>query len=91
MITPAVIGSFIWIWAGFAMVVIAAGLAAIPRETLEAARVDGASEWQVFRLVTVPLLWPVLLVVGVTLVIIGVQVFFASFLLSIIGLRRDTL
>ena len=35
---------------------IAAGLAAIPREALEAARVDGATEWQVFRRVTVPLL-----------------------------------
>ena len=59
--------SYIWIWAGFAMVVIAAGLAAIPREALEAARVDGANEWQVFRRVTVPLLAPVLAVVLVTL------------------------
>ena len=42
------------------MIVIGAGLAAIPREVLEAARVDGANEWQVFRRVTVPLLWPVL-------------------------------
>ena len=75
LITPAVIGSFIWIWAGFAMVVIAAGLAAIPREMLEAARVDGASEWQVFRLVTVPLLWPVLLVVAVTLMINVLKIF----------------
>ena len=36
------------------MVVIAAGLAAITRETLEAARTDGATEWQVFWRVTVP-------------------------------------
>ena len=47
-------------WAGFAMVLIAAGLAGVPRELLEAARVDGANEWQVFRRVTVPLLAPVL-------------------------------
>ena len=46
---------YLWVWAGFAMVLIAAGLAALPRETLEAARVDGATEWQVFRRVTVPL------------------------------------
>jgi alpha-glucoside transport system permease protein len=45
------------------MVVIAAGLSAIPRDVLEAARTDGASEWQVFRRVTVPLLPPVLTVV----------------------------
>ncbi|HVM41823.1 MAG TPA: ABC transporter permease subunit [Acidimicrobiia bacterium] len=75
LVTPSIIGSFLWIWAGFAMVVIAAGLAAIPRETLEAARVDGASEWQVFRRVTVPLLWPVLLVVVVTLVINVLKIF----------------
>jgi len=75
LVTPAVIGSFLWIWAGFAMVVIAAGLSAIPRETLEAARVDGANEWQVLRRVTVPLLWPVLLVVAVTLVINVLKIF----------------
>src|SRR5206468_7213031 len=65
LITPALIIAYIWVWAGFAMVVIAAGLAAIPRDTLEAARTDGATEWQVFRRVTVPLLAPVLTVVFV--------------------------
>ena len=49
LITPSIMIAYIWIWAGFAMVVIAAGLAAIPRDTLEAARTDGATEWQVFR------------------------------------------
>jgi len=75
LVTPAVIVSYIWIWAGFAMVLIAAGLAAIPRDVLEAARVDGASEWQVFRRVTAPLLAPVLAVVFVTLVINVLKVF----------------
>jgi alpha-glucoside transport system permease protein len=75
LVTPAIIASYIWIWAGFAMVVIAAGLAAIPRETLEASRVDGANEWQVFRRVTVPLLAPVLAVVVVTLVINVLKIF----------------
>ncbi|HSI97913.1 MAG TPA: sugar ABC transporter permease, partial [Gaiellaceae bacterium] len=54
LITPAIIIAYIWVWAGFAMVVIAAGLSAIPRDLLEAARTDGANEWQVFRRVTVP-------------------------------------
>ena len=75
LVTPSVIGSFLWIWTGFAMVVISAGLASIPRETLEAARVDGASEWQVFRRVTAPLLWPIILVVVVTLVINVLKIF----------------
>jgi alpha-glucoside transport system permease protein len=75
LITPSVIIAYIWIWAGFAMVVIAAGLAAIPRETLEAARTDGATEWQVFRRVTVPQLAPVLSVVFITLLINVLKVF----------------
>ncbi|NJP68565.1 carbohydrate ABC transporter permease [Streptomyces spiramenti] len=75
LVTPAIIGSYVWMWAGFAMVLIAAGLAGVPREILEAARVDGANEWQVFRRVTVPLLAPVLGVVMVTLMINVLKVF----------------
>jgi alpha-glucoside transport system permease protein len=75
LITPSIIISYIWIWAGFAMVVIAAGLAAIPRDVLEAARTDGASEWQVFRRVTAPLLAPVLTVVFITMLINVLKVF----------------
>jgi alpha-glucoside transport system permease protein len=75
LVTPSIIGSYIWIWAGFAMVLIAAGLAAIPRDALEAARVDGATEWQVFRRVTIPLVRPVLVVVVVTLMINVLKIF----------------
>jgi alpha-glucoside transport system permease protein len=75
LITPAIIIAYIWVWAGFAMVVIGAGLAAIPRDVLEAARTDGGSEWQVFRRVTVPLLAPVLSVVLITMVINVLKVF----------------
>ncbi|MGW7248273.1 carbohydrate ABC transporter permease [Streptomyces decoyicus] len=75
LVTPAIIGSYIWMWAGFAMVLIAAGLAGVPRELLEAARVDGAGEWQVFRRITVPLLAPVLVVVLVTLMINVLKIF----------------
>src|SRR6266542_2410010 len=68
LITPSLIIAYIWIWAGFAMVVIAAGLSAMPRDVLEAARTDGGTEWQVFRRVTVPLLAPVLSVVFITMI-----------------------
>ncbi|MFJ8086426.1 carbohydrate ABC transporter permease [Streptomyces sp. NPDC096205] len=82
LVTPAIIGSYIWMWAGFAMVLIAAGLAGIPRDLLEAARVDGANEWQVFRRVTVPLLAPVLAVVAVTLMINVLKVFDLVFIIA---------
>ncbi|MFZ3470703.1 carbohydrate ABC transporter permease [Streptomyces sp. 4.24] len=82
LVTPAVIGAYVWMWAGFAMVLIGAGLAAVPRELLEAARVDGASEWQVLRRITVPLLAPVLAVVLVTLVINVMKVFDLVFVIA---------
>ncbi|GAA4001534.1 sugar ABC transporter permease [Streptomyces plumbiresistens] len=82
LVTPAIIGSYIWMWAGFAMVLIAAGLAGMPRELLEAARVDGANEWQVFRRVTVPLLAPVLAVVAVTLMINVLKIFDLVFIIA---------
>jgi alpha-glucoside transport system permease protein len=75
LITPSLLIAYIWIWAGFSMVVIAAGLSAMPRDVLEAARTDGASEWQVFRRVTVPLLAPVLSVVFITMIINVLKVF----------------
>jgi alpha-glucoside transport system permease protein len=75
LITASLIIAYIWIWAGFAMVVIAAGLSAMPREVLEAARTDGATEWQVFKRVTVPLLAPVLSVVFITMIINVLKVF----------------
>jgi alpha-glucoside transport system permease protein len=75
LIVPSLLISYIWIWAGFAMVVIGAGLASMPRDVLEAARTDGATEWQTFRRVTVPLLMPVLSVVFVTMIINVLKVF----------------
>jgi alpha-glucoside transport system permease protein len=75
LITPAIMLAYIWVWAGFAMVVIAAGLSAIPRDLLEAARTDGATEWQVFRRITIPLLAPVLTVVFITMIIYVLKVF----------------
>lgn len=82
LVTPAIIGSYVWMWAGFAMVLIAAGLASVPRELMEAARVDGATEWQVFRRITVPLLAPVLAVVMVTLMINVLKIFDLVFIIA---------
>ena len=82
LITPSLLIAYIWIWAGFAMVVIGAGLAAMPRDVLEAARTDGATEWQTFRRVTVPLLAPVLSVVFITMIINVLKVFDIVFALA---------
>lgn len=59
----AVIVAEVWQWTPFIFLGVLAGLSALPNEPLEAARVDGASEWQTFRYVTLPLLAPVFSVV----------------------------
>lgn len=74
-ITSVIILSYVWIWAGFAMVMIASGLSAMDRSLQEAARIDGANEWQVFRRITAPLLSPVIIVVFVTLIINVLKIF----------------
>jgi multiple sugar transport system permease protein len=52
----------VWQWTPFMVLLLLAGLESIPKEPLEAARVDGAGGWYVFRRVTLPLLAPVLVV-----------------------------
>lgn len=68
---------FISTWAqmGFYMLILLAGLQSIPAELYEAGSIDGTSQWQGFRYITLPLLMPTLLVVSVLAVIRAVQVF----------------
>jgi alpha-glucoside transport system permease protein len=65
----------IWMWTGFAMVIISAALKGINTELLEAARVDGANEWQVFRGIIFPLLVPTIVVVSTTMIITALKAF----------------
>jgi alpha-glucoside transport system permease protein len=75
LVDLAMIVAYLWMWAGFAMVVIGAGLTSLNRELLEAGRVDGATETQIFRRITMPLLAPVLVVVLVTMIINVLKIF----------------
>jgi alpha-glucoside transport system permease protein len=65
----------VWMMGGFAMVILSAGLKGISTELLEAARVDGANELQVFRRIVLPLLMPTIAVVATTLVIFALKTF----------------
>ncbi|QOV39115.1 ABC transporter permease subunit [Streptomyces ferrugineus] len=89
LVTPAIIGAYLWIWTGFAMVLIGAGLSTLPRDALEAARMDGANEWQIFRRITVPLLAPVLTVVFITLVINVMKVFDLVYIIAPGPVQQD--
>jgi multiple sugar transport system permease protein len=74
-VTPAVIVTFVWQTVGITMVLLLLGLAAIPRDPVEAARVDGASSWQIFRHIIWPLLLPTVLVVTILNVAAGFTTF----------------
>jgi alpha-glucoside transport system permease protein len=65
----------VWMWTGFAMVIISAALKGINPELLEAARTDGATELQVFRGIVFPLLTPTLAVVSTTMIITALKAF----------------
>ncbi len=72
----------IWMWAGFCMVILSAAIKNVPAEILEAARVDGASEWQTFWKITMPLIWPTVTVVLTTMVINVLKVFDIVFVMT---------
>jgi multiple sugar transport system permease protein len=51
----------VWQWTPMITLIVLAGLAGLPEEPVEAARIDGASEWQIIRLITLPMVMPVIL------------------------------
>ena len=69
-------------WVGFAMVILSAGLKGISTELLEAARIDGANELQVFRNIILPLLAPTIAVVATTIVITALKTFDIVFVMT---------
>ncbi|MCY4061196.1 MAG: sugar ABC transporter permease [Chloroflexi bacterium] len=80
----------IWKWYGFHMVIFLAGLQSIPDELYEAARIDGASVWQQFRHVTLPMLQPVM-IVNVTISVMGAfNVFDIPFIMTAGGPANAT-
>jgi ABC-type sugar transport system permease subunit len=72
---PAVIFVSVWKNVGFTMIILLAGLKGVPAELYEAARLDGASGWQLTRYVTLPSIRPTLLFVTMISTIASLQVF----------------
>lgn len=74
-ITPSIIVTYVWQMVGLPMVLLLLGLAALPRDPIEAARIDGATPRQIFWYITLPLLTPTILVVVILSVLSGFTVF----------------
>jgi multiple sugar transport system permease protein len=87
---PAIIVFAVWKNFGYNMIILLAGLQSIPAEFYEAARIDGASVWRQFRSVTLPLLAPVLLMVGILTVAGYFQLFAEPYVMTQGGPLQST-
>ena len=86
----ALISADVWHWAPYFTFMLMGGLASIPPETQEAARIDGATNWRVFRDVTLPQLAPVLAVAIILKSVFALKVFDAIVTMTAGGPGRST-
>jgi multiple sugar transport system permease protein len=81
-VIPSLVLVEIWHWTPLIMLIVLGGLAALPSEPYESARLDGASEWQLFRYITLPLLAPFLIVAAVIRTIDALKAFDTIYVIS---------
>ena len=87
---PAIIVFAVWKNFGYNMIILLAGLQAIPEELYEAARLDGASAWRRFQFITLPMLSPVLTMVGILTVAGYFQLFAEPYVMTQGGPLQST-
>jgi alpha-glucoside transport system permease protein len=73
---------WVWLWAGFCMTILSAAIRGVPEEILEASRVDGANEWQVFWRIMFPMILSTVTVVATTMTINVLKVFDIVFVMT---------
>ncbi len=79
---PAIMAADVWQWTPFCFLLSLAALQALPTEPYEAAAVDGASNWQVFRRLTLPMVTPAVIVIFLFRFLIALKVFDLVFILT---------
>ena len=75
LVIPSLVLVEVWHWTPLVMLIVLGGLAALPTEPYESARLDGASEWQLFRFITLPLVAPFIVVAAVIRTIDALKTF----------------
>jgi len=78
----SLIAIMIWLQTGFCMVLLSAAVKGIPNEIIEAARIDGANEFQIFWRVTIPMIRSTIVVVSTTIIILVLKVFDIVFVMT---------
>ena len=81
-VIPSLVLVEVWHWTPLVMLIVLGGLASLPTEPYESARIDGASEWQLFRYITLPLILPFLVVAAVIRTIDAVKAFDTIYVIS---------
>ena len=81
----------IWLQTGFCLVLLSAAVKAIPQDVIEAARVDGANDWQIFWRITLPLISPSILVVTTTVIVAVLKIFDIVFVMTGGNLGTDVI
>lgn len=72
----------VWLQVGFAMILLSSAIKGVPEDTLEAARIDGATEWQIFWRVVIPQIKGTIITVFITVVILVLKVFDIVYVLT---------
>lgn len=81
-VIPTLVMVEVWHWTPLVMLILLGGLAGMPTEPYESARIDGANSWQMFRFITLPLLWPYIMIALVIRTIDALKVFDIIFVIS---------
>src|SRR3954447_6289631 len=81
-VIPSLVIVEVWHWTPLVMLIVLGGLASLPTEPYESARLDGATEWQLFRHITLPLIMPFLIVAAVIRTIDAVKAFDTIYVIS---------
>ena len=84
----ALIAIMIWLQTGFCMVLLSSAVKGVPKDVIEAARVDGANEFQIFRRIIIPMIMPTVTVVSTTVIVLVLKVFDIVFVMT--GGNLDT-
>lgn len=87
----ALIAIMIWLQTGFCMVLLSSAVKGVPNDVIEAARVDGAGEVQIFRRIIVPMIMPTVTVVATTVVVLVLKVFDIVFVMTGGNLQTDVI
>jgi multiple sugar transport system permease protein len=82
LVIPSLVLVEVWHWTPLVMLIVLGGLAALPAEPYESAQIDGATQWQLFRFITLPLIAPFLVVAAVIRTIDAVKAFDTIYVIS---------